>query len=236
MNKGIRRVRPPPSTTGAQNHRGRFQTLSSPQEVFRSISELAERWGNGAHWSRNLQGASPAKQVPFSPEATRRVRPWSPPSASGASRGILDRLGLGWGSSRHHFPPQLRKVRAGEYSLFDSGGGRGGRAPLHPTPSRQAGRGRGPDSGGRAGLSSLSSPPRADLRLPPPPAAPPQPPPVPKAALGRGGPGRGRGVVAARGQGAAAGPGWNKVRRPGPGSSRRPARLRRAVCKHKVSQ
>lgn len=42
--------------------------------------------------------------------------------------------------------------------------------------------------------------------------------------------------MAARGQGAAAGPGWNKVRRPGPGSSRRPARLRRAVCKHKVSQ
>lgn len=43
--------------------------------------------------------------------------------------------------------------------LTRAGAGWGGRAPLHPTPCRQAGRGRGPDSGGRAGLSSLSNPP-----------------------------------------------------------------------------
>lgn len=51
-------------------------------------------------------------------------------------------------------------------------GGRGCRAPLHPIPSGQAGRGRGSDSWGRAGLGSLSiSPPLGQ-----PPAAPPPPP------------------------------------------------------------
>lgn len=181
------------------------------------------------------------KQVCLSLEATRRVPPRSPPPHLPPARLGECWTDWGWGSWRYHFPPQLWKVRAGKYSLFDSGGGPGGGVapPYTPLPAARPGGGGAQILGGEGRASvafPASTPTPADLRLPPPPAAAQQPPPVPKAALGRGGPGRGRGVVAARGQGAAAGPGWNKVRRPGPGSSRRPARLRRAVCKHKVSQ
>lgn len=243
-----RRVGPPPSSTGAQNHRGRFQTLPSPQEVFRSISELAERsdGGKGVAWPRHLQGASPAKRVPFTPEATWRVRsrptphppPHLPPGRVSGNPGQT-RVGLGELAPPLPSPAQESRGRELLFVRLRRGAGGGGVAPSYtPLPAARPGGG-GARSWGKGGPQwpSQAPPPRlADLGLPPPPAAPPQPPPVPKAAPGRGGPGRGRGVVAARGQGAAAGPGWNKVRRPGPGSSRRPARLRRAVCKHKVSQ
>lgn len=157
-------------------------------------------------------------ESPSSFEETRLVGPRPPPPIClGASRGVLDKMGLGKLTSL----PSSGKSGPGS-SLCLIRGGRGCRAPLHPIPSGQAGRGRGSDSWGRAGLGSLSiSPPRPTSGGPPTAAAP-GPPPVPNATRGCEGPGPG--VAAARGQGDAAGPSWNKVRRPGPGSSRRGSR------------
>lgn len=140
-----------------------------------------------------------------------------PPSAS-ASRGESRAECVGG----TRFPTSLPSSgKSGPGSILClTPGGRGCRAPLHPVPSGQAGRGRSPDSWGRAGLGSLSSPPAGRLRLPPPPP-PRRSPHLFPTQLGAARARPGAGVAAARGQGAAAGPGWNKVCRPGPGSSRR---------------
>lgn len=162
---------PHPPAPAHKITRGRFQTLSSPQEVFRSISQPTQVWRKGVDWPRDLRGATPANQIPSSPNATRWIGPRCPPphlSASGASWGLW--TDWGWGSPLHHFPPRLRKVRAGKYSLSDSGRG-GWSRPQTPHSSRPGREEAGPRflRGGRA-LVALPAPPnpcRPPLPAPP---------------------------------------------------------------------
>lgn len=74
----------------------------------------------------------------------------------------------------------------------------------------------------------------AGFPLPPNPA--PQPPPVPQTAPVRWKPGPRTGLVPAGVSATRPAPVGTKCSGPGPGSSRRPARLGPAVCKHKVNQ
>lgn len=84
---------------------------------------------------------------------------------------MLDILRLG--ESLPHFPPQLRKVWAGKYSLSDSRRA-GVSCPLTPHSQRSGEGGRGSDSRGRAGLGKPFQPP------PPPPTSGGPLPPLPR--------------------------------------------------------
>lgn len=140
--------------------------------------------------------------------------------------------GLG-GIPLHHFPSRLRKVRAVSILCLTPGGGVA--PPNTPFPAAR------PEGGGAqilgAGRASVASPSRPHGRLP----AAPQPrvaaptcSPGSSSRLGARAGGRVSqlaGVSATR-----PAPAGTKCSGPGPGSSRRPARLGPAVCKHKVSQ
>lgn len=112
----------------------------------------------------------------------------------------------------------------------------GGSRPLTPHSQQRGQEGAEPRFLGQGG-------PQWPLQVPPPRPASRCPPArrrsphlFPRQLRSAGGPGRGQGLATHQGQCAAAGPAGTKCSGPGPGSSRRPTRLGRAVCKHKVSQ
>lgn len=163
MNKGIRQVNPPLQHLGTKSQGPIPDALKSPRS-FPLYLRVDRGRGKGVDWPRNLRRATPAKRVTLlirGDAVGGTAAP--PPICLGASRGVLDKMGLGKLTSL----PSSGKSGPGS-SLCLIRGGRGCRAPLHPIPSGQAGRGRGSDSWGRAGLGSLSiSPSPANLRRPP---------------------------------------------------------------------
>ncbi|XP_066216403.1 basic salivary proline-rich protein 1-like [Saccopteryx leptura] len=76
------------ANTSAQNHRGRFLTLSSPQEVSHFISALTERWGNGSDSPRTAPGGGgarlPGKGGPRWPFQRPPGRAPGPPAGRGS--------------------------------------------------------------------------------------------------------------------------------------------------------
>lgn len=148
------------------------------------------------------------------------------------SWGVPCRLDLG-GSQFTTSLPGSGKSGPGSILCLTPGGGVA--PPNTPFPAARPGGGGAQILGaGRASVASPSRPPWPASRCPPAPRLSPHL--FPRQLRSPGGPGRGQGLPTHQGQCAAAGPAGTKCSGPGPGSSRRPTRLGRAVCKHKVSQ
>lgn len=152
VNKDIGWVSPPPSSSRAQNHKGPFpDALKSPRSF--SLYLRADRWKG----ERGLLAPEPprcylGKRNPLLTrgDAVGRTAVHSPICL----RRVLGSLRpTGFGGARFTTSlPGSRKSGLGSTLCLTRGGG-GGRAPRHPIPRGQAGRGRGPDSwGGRVGL------------------------------------------------------------------------------------
>lgn len=148
------------------------------------------------------------------------------------SWGVPCRLDLG-GSQFTTSLPGSGKSGPGSILCLTPGGGVA--PPNTPFPAARPGGGGAQILGaGRASVASPSRPPWPASRCPPAPRLSPHL--FPRQLRSAGGPGQGQGLATHQGQCAAAGPAGTKCSGPGPGSSRRPTRLGRAVCKHKVSQ
>lgn len=140
-----------------------------------------------------------------------------------------------WGGSQFTTSlPGSGKSGPGSILCLTPGGGVA--PPNTPFPAARPGGGGAQILGaGRASVASPSCPPpRPASRCPP--ARLRSPHLFPRQLRSARGPDRGQGLATHQGQCAAAGPAGTKCSGPGPGSSRRPTRLGRAVCKHKVSQ
>lgn len=141
-----------------------------------------------------------------------------------------------WGdpSSPLPFPAQESPGREVFFVSLREGGSR----PLTPHSQQRGQEGAEPRFLGQGGpqwlLQAAPPPPRPASRCPPAPRLSPHL--FPRQLRSAGGPGRGQGLSTHQGQCSAAGPAGTKCSGPGPGSSRRPTRLGRAVCKHKVSR
>lgn len=150
------------------------------------------------------------------------------------SWGVPCRLDLG-GSQFTTSLPGSGKSGPGSILCLTPGGGVA--PPNTPFPAARPGGGGAQILGaGRASVASPSRPPSAPASFPLPPSPAPQPPPVPQTAPIGWGPGPGAGSLNSPGSVLRGRPSWNKVLRPGAGLLRRPTRLGRAVCKHKVSR